>query len=161
MVKVSKGQKQFNFVTDLDKLLMAGPGHLNLMGLGYGGFSWWHHLGALMLVACLSDLEVALGRYSWRKYKTHVDEFEALRHIRNAYVHAASDLSKIDDPNGLSTVQTFHRKLTSGQVKGDKGNTIAPYFSLNGSIVKLEKSTIRRARALYLTVLIAAGEVTP
>lgn len=161
MVKMSKGQSQFNFATDLEHLLEVGPGHTNMMGIGYGGFSWWHHLGALMVVACFSDLEAALGKYAWRKYSVYEEEFEALRHIRNAYVHAASDLSKIDDPKGLPHVQGFLAKLVAGKVTGIKGKNqvIEPYFQLNGSIVQLQGYTIRRVRSLYLQLLMAAGMV--
>ncbi|CAB5137975.1 hypothetical protein D3OALGB2SA_4050 [Olavius algarvensis associated proteobacterium Delta 3] len=158
MIKVSKGQDKFNLVTDLEKLLKAGPGHLKLMGTGHGGFSWEHHLSALMIVACLADLEAALGKYSWHTYGVHIDEFEALRHIRNAYVHAGSDLAKLRDANGIKVVRSFHTQLTNGKVLGVKGQTINPYFALNGTVVEL-KGAIRRARSLYLQVMKAAKVV--
>lgn len=161
MVKMSKGQSEFNFATDLEHLLKAGPNHLQMTGIGCGGFSWWHHLAALMIVACFSDLEAALGKHSWRKFNVHEEEFESLRHIRNAYVHAASDLSKIDDPIGLPHVKNFLAKLTAGNVTGIKGTDqkIKPYFHLNGSVVELEEIAIRRTRSLYLQLMMAAGKV--
>jgi hypothetical protein len=161
MVKMSKGQIQFNFATDLEKLLKVGPNHLDMMGIGYGGFSWWHHLGALMVVACFSDLEAALGKNAWHKHNVHEEEFEALRHIRNAYVHASSDLSKIKDTKGLAHVQGFLAKLVAGKVTGIRGKDqiIDPYFQLQGSVVQLQGNTIRRMRSLYLQLMTAAGKI--
>jgi hypothetical protein len=156
-----KGQREFNFATDLEHLLRAGPNHLNMMKRGYGGFSWWHHLAAMMIVACFSDLEAALGKYSWRKFNVHEEEYETLRHIRNAYVHAASDLSKIVDPNGLPHVQNFLARLKAGDVAGIRGKDqkIPPYFHLNGSVVQLEGIAIRRTRSLYLQLMTVAGKI--
>ena len=98
---------------------------------------------------------------SWRKLNVHVEEFETLRHIRNAYVHAASDLAKINDTNGLSHVQGFYGKLSSRKVLGIKGQKLDPYFSIKRTIVELKGNTIRRARSLYLQVMMAAGKVKP
>ena len=133
------------------------------MDSGYGGFSWEHHLSALMIVACLSNLEVALGKHSWQKYKVNLEEFEVLRIIRNSYVHTASDLSKISDSKGLAKVKVFLAKLTKGKIKGTKGENqeISPYFSINRSIVQLNKHAVRRTRSLYLQLMMKAGEIKP
>ena len=114
-----------------------------------------------MVVACFSDLEAALGKNSWQNYNLHIEEFEALRHIRNAYVHAASDLAKIRDPNGLPHVQNFLSKLVGGKVTGIRGKNqiIESYFQLNGTVVQLHAYTIRRMRSLYLQLMMAAGKV--
>ena len=158
---MSKGQVEFNFATDVEHLLRAGPNHLDMMKIGYGGFSWWHHLAAMMIVACFSDLEAALGKYSWRQFTVHEDEFEALRYIRNAYVHTASDLSKINDPTGLSHVQNLLARLTAGNVTGPRGKDqkIPPYFQLSGSVVQLDEYAIRRTRSLYLQLMTVAGKI--
>ena len=154
---MKKGQEYFNFATDLEKLLTAGPGHLHLMQQGYGGFSWWHNLAALMLVACLSSLEETLGQRAWQTYKYNEDEFEALACIRNAYVHTGSNVTKIRDKNSVSTVNKFHADLTAGKVVGIKGTPITPYFDVNGSVIELKESAIRRMRSLYFGLLEKAG----
>jgi len=159
MVTVKKGQEYFNFVTDLERLLTAGPDHLNLMQLGYGGFSWWHNLAALMVVACLSSLEETLGYRAWHTYKYKEDEFEALACIRNAYVHAGSDVANVRDKNCATTVNVFHADLTAGKVIGIKGIPVTPYFDVNGSVVELKGNAIRRMRSLYLGLLVKAGRV--
>lgn len=159
MKKMTKGQVEFNFATDLDRLLSTAPNHLDMMGIGYGGFSWQHHLSALMIVACLSDLEVALGKNSWRTYGIHTDELEALRYMRNAYVHTSSDLSKVNDKKAFSHVQNFLNELTDGKILGIKGQVIDPYFSLNGTVFQLEDNAIRRVRSLYLQIMMAAGKI--
>jgi len=162
MVKISVGQSQFDFAADLKRLLEVGPDHLNMMEVGSGGFSWWHHLSALMIVACFSDLEAALEKSSWHKYHVHEEEFEVLRHIRNAYVHTASDLAKIrESKKGLPRVQGFLAKLAAGKVTGIKGKNqvIEPYFQLSGSVVQLQEQTIPRMRSLYLQLMMTAGKI--
>ncbi len=159
MKKMTKEQVGFNFATDLGSLLSMAPDHLELMGIGYGGFSWQHHMSALMIVACLSDIEVALGKSSWRTYGIHTDEFEALRYMRNAYVHTSSDLSKVNDKKAFSHVLIFLKELTDGKILGIKGQVIDPYFSLNGTVFQLEDNAIRRVRSLYLQVMMAAGKI--
>ena len=159
---MTKGQRQFNFATDLESLLNAGPNHLTMMDRGYGGFSWWHHLGAFMVLGCLSDLEIKLGKSSWKKYDVHVDEFESLKCMRNAYVHSGSDLSKINDQLGLKKVSDFLKRLEAGEIYGVRGpnQKIDPYYSLTGPIVEFKGNTIRRMRSLYLQVIMEAGEMT-
>jgi len=159
MVTVKKGQQYFNFATDLEKLLNAGPGHLDLMQLGYGGFSWWHNLAALMVLACLSSLEAILGPRAWHTYQYQQDEFDALTCIRNAYVHMDSDLANVRNRSCVTTVNSFHVDLTAGRVIGRRGVPIEPYFDINGTIVELRGNTIRRMRALYLGLLEKAGLV--
>lgn len=159
MVRLKKGQEYFNFVTDLEKLLKSGPDHLKLMQEGYDESSWWHNLAALMVVACLSNLEDLLGKKAWHKYKYKENEFEALTCIRNAYVHAGSDLSKVHNKKCLSIVSSFLAELNNGNILNRKGIPVDPYFKISGTVVELYGNAIRRMRALYLGLLIKAGVI--
>lgn len=157
MIRLKKGQEYFNFVTDLEKLLKSGPDHLQLMQEGYDESSWWHNLAALMVVACLSNLEDLLGKKAWHKYKYKENEFEALNCIRNAYVHAGSDLSKLHNKKCLSNVNSFLEDLKKGEILSRKGSPVNPYFKINGTKVELYGNAIHRMRALYLGLLEKAG----
>jgi len=157
MVTVKKGQEYFNFATDLERLLIAGPDHLHLMQLGYGGFSWWHNLAALMIVACISSLEETLGSRAWHIYKYNENEFEALVCIRNAYIHTGSNLANVYDKKCLATANALHADLNAGKVIARSGIPIDPYFTIIGNVVELKGNAIRRMRALYLSLLEKAG----
>ena len=74
MVKVSKGQRYFDFVTDLSHRLEIGvnPPSWHLPGLSQRADE--HVMGALMVVACLANLEAHLGPHAWRNLGVSVDE---------------------------------------------------------------------------------------
>ncbi len=161
MVPKSKGQQYLDFAGDMHRLLSEAPVKDHAVtGKGYRAEDWYHHLGGMMIVACMSSLEETLGRTAWKTHNFRVDEFEVVRCLRNAYVHTGSDVSGVDDATCLTRVQQFLKDLKAAKVLGQNGKTpIEPYFELSGSTIKLNERAIRRMQALYIGLLGSAGEI--
>jgi len=149
---------KFFFVSDMKQLLTATPSHNKTVGEGYDNSNWEHHMSALMIVACLSDLETKYGADSWKKFGVHVKEFEVLKHIRNAYIHHVSDVSKLSDSEAYSRVADFLKELTKGNILSRNQVSVDPYYSLDGTVVQLH-GAIDRTRSLYMQVLAVATGV--
>ena len=134
----------------------------------------YHYFPELMLVGCFAYLEGELeegwiGKYGGKLKR----ELYVLRLVRNAVVHTAGNLSKLDGykgrqlnarrgrpPDITAYVRRFVRDLRAGRVTDPKGKTVPEYMSVSRSgVAALNKDAFRRVYILSIELMRCAGRL--